>query len=180
MRGEKWMEGARFNIVAKTAPTEADDVLQVMLQNLLAQRFHLKVHKEPQPVTVYALTAVKPKLKDADPSTRATCKSAAAAGMRTFTCQNTTMAQLAKKLRDVAGGYVGHPVVDLTGLTGSYDFTLSWTPFAQMARRSADDASVAITLFEAVDRQLGLKLATQKYPMPVVVVDHVDRSPTEN
>jgi uncharacterized protein (TIGR03435 family) len=151
-----------------------------MLQNLLAERFHLKVHQEPQPVTVYALTAVKPKLQDANPGSRSTCKAAAASGMRTYTCQNTTMAQLAEKLRGVSTGYIDHLVVDLTSLTGSYDFTLSWTPLAQMSRRAADDASVALTLFEAVDRQLGLKLSVQKHPMPVVVVDHVDRKPTEN
>jgi uncharacterized protein (TIGR03435 family) len=180
VRGEKWIETDRFDIKAKSPLTESDDTFRVMVQHLLADRFHLKVHKEPQPVDVYALTAPKPKLKAADPSARSTCKIGNVDGMRTIACQNTTMAQLAEKLREAAGVYIGHPVVDLTGLTGAWDFTASWTPFARFARRSPDDTTVVISVFEALDRQLGLKLATQKQPMPVVIIDHIDRKPTEN
>ena len=180
VRGEKWLDTARFDIKAKSALTESDDIFRVMIQNLLTDRFHLKLHKEEQPVDVYVLTAPKPKLKAADPAARSTCKIGNVDGMRTIACQNTTMAQLAAKLREAAGAYIGHPVVDLTHLEGSYDFTASWTPFARFSRRSNDDTTVAISLFEALDRQLGLKLATQKHPMPVVVVDHCDRTPTEN
>jgi uncharacterized protein (TIGR03435 family) len=192
--GEKWLDSDRYDMVAKTAPTASADTLRVMLQSLLAERFRLKVHKEPQPVTVYALTIGKPKLKDADPATRSTCKSGAADGARTYTCVNTSMAQLAQKLPDVAAGYLDHPVVDLTGLKGSYDFTLSWTPRGRLlgggrggatppagdATPAAADRPVGYTIFEAVDHQLGLKLATQKHPMPVVVIDHIERKPAEN
>lgn len=181
VRGEKRIETERFNVVAKTAPTESEDTLRVMVQSLLADRFRLKVHREEQPVTVYALTVAKPRLKDADPSTRATCKSGAADGRRTLTCQNTTMAQLAEKLRDISTGYLDHPVVDLTGLAGAYDFTLAFTPRNQMLRRSGEDnAPVGFTLFEAIERQLGLKLTAQKHPMSVVVIDHIERKPAEN
>jgi uncharacterized protein (TIGR03435 family) len=180
VRGEKWIETERFDIKAKSALTESDDTFRVMVQNLLADRFHLKVHKEPQPVDVYALTAGKPKLKAADPSARSTCKIGNVDGMRSIDCQNTTMAQLAERLREAAGVYIGHPVVDQTGLTGAWDFAASWTPFARFARRSPDDTTVVITVFEALDRQLGLKLAIQKHPMQVVVIDHIDRKPTEN
>src|SRR4029077_5273271 len=78
VRGEKWLETERFDIAAKTAPTESEDTLRVMLQAMLADRFKLKVHKEPQPVTVYALPVVKSKLKDAAPATRSTCRQSAA------------------------------------------------------------------------------------------------------
>ncbi len=181
VRGEKWIETERFDIHAKSALTESDDTFRVMVQNLLADRFHLKVHKEEQPVDVYALTASsKPKLKPADPASRSTCKIANIDGMRNIACQNTPMALFAGKLRGAAGPYIGHPVVDLTNLTGAYDFTVSWTPFARFARKSSDDNTVVLTVFEALDRQLGLKLSTQKHPMPVVVIDHIDRQPTEN
>jgi len=180
VRGEKWIETERFDIHAKSALTESDDTFRIMVQNLLADRFHLKVHKESQPVDVYALTAPKPKLKPADPAARSTCKIGNVEGMRTIACQNTTMAQFAEKLRPAAGVYINHAVIDLTGLTGAYDFTASWTPFARFARRASDDTTVVLTVFEALDRQLGLKLATQKHPMPVIVIDHIDRTPTEN
>lgn len=180
VRGEKWLESDRFDIKAKSALTESDDTFRVMVQNLLAERFHLEVHKETQPVDVYALTAPKPKLKPADPAARSTCKSGMSEGMRYLACTNTAMPQLAARLRDVSQGYIDRPVVDLTGLTTAYDFTLSWTPFAHMTRHGSDDNAVLLTLSEAIDRQLGLKLATRKHPMPIVIVDHCDRTPTEN
>jgi uncharacterized protein (TIGR03435 family) len=194
--GEKWLDTDHFDILAKTAPTESEDTLRTMLQALLAERFKLKVHREQQPVTVYALTAGKPKLQAADPSQRSTCRNAAAHGSRIFSCQNITMAQFAEKLRGAAGGYLEHPVVDLTNLKGAYDFTLSYLPRARVmgsrpagsggdsamsgAVPTASDRPVGLTIFEAVDRQMGLKLATRKHPMPVIVVDHVERNPTEN
>jgi uncharacterized protein (TIGR03435 family) len=180
IRGEKWIETERFDIRAKSPLTNSDDTFRLMLQNLLSDRFHLKVHKEPQPVDVYALTVARSKLKAADPATRATCKVGVDAGMRLYTCQNISMAYLAAHLRDVANGYINKPIVDLTGLTGAYDFTLSWTPSGRMARRSADDNAVLLTVFDALDRQLGLKLSVQKHPMPVVIVDRIDRRPSDN
>ena len=180
VRGDKWVESARFDIHAKSALTESDDTFRVMIENLLKERFHLKVHREPQPVDVYALTAPKPKLKQADPNSRSTCKIGNADAMRQIACQNTTMAQFADHLREAGQNYIGHPVVDLTGLTGAYDLTASWTPFRRFAARKSDDNTVMVTVFEALDRQLGLKLATQKHPMQVVVIDHIDHQPTEN
>jgi uncharacterized protein (TIGR03435 family) len=196
--GPKWLDSEKFDIVAKTAPTASPDTLRVMLQSLLAQRFGLKVHKDRQPVTVYALTAVKPKLKDADPGERSTCTMSLADGGRAYTCQNATMAQFAEKLRGAAQGYIDHPVVDLTGLTGSYDFSARWAPRGRTLGRvgaapagsgdsvaagpasSSPDPTAELTVFEAIERQLGLKLAVRKHPMPVVVIDHVERKPTEN
>jgi uncharacterized protein (TIGR03435 family) len=180
VRGEKWIETDRFDIHAKSILTESDDTFRIMVQNLLADRFRLKVHKEQQPVDVYALTAPKPKLKAADPAARSTCKIGNVEGMRTIACQNTTMAQLADKLRAAGQVYITHQVIDLTGLAGAYDFTASWTPYARFARKSADDNAVVITVFEALDRQLGLKLAAQKHPMQVIVIDHIEHKPTEN
>ena len=178
VRGEKWIESARFDVRAQSAPTNSDDTLRVMVQSLLAERFHLKVHKEQQPVEVYALIAGKPKLKAADPSTRATCKSAPTSTTRTYICQNATMGRLVDRLNDDSGGYLQHKVVDLTGQTGTYDFTLTWTlPFSLPG---PDSGQVGFTLFEAIDRQLGLKLSPRKHPMPVLIVDHIDRQPTEN
>src|SRR5262249_54362462 len=114
----------------KTAPTASEDTLRVMVRSLLADRFRLKVHKEPQAVTVYGLTAGKrtAKLQDADTSARSGCKLSVADGARVYTCQNVTMAQFAEKIRTVAAGYLEHPVVDLTELKGTYDFAVSWSP----------------------------------------------------
>jgi uncharacterized protein (TIGR03435 family) len=178
--GEKWVETERFDLTAKTAPTESDDTVRTLLLALLRERFHLKAHKEVQPVCVYALTAPKPKLKTADPSARPACRQSFPDGVRTLTCTNTTMAQFAEKLHDAATGYFDHPVADLTGLTGAYDFSVGWVGREGLQPKDGEDRPAGLTVFEAVDKQLGLKLAAQKHPMPVVVIDSVDRRPTEN
>ena len=192
--GERWLETDKYDIVAKTQPTESSDTLRVMVQTMLADRFKLKVHKEAQPVTVYGLTVNKSKLKEADPNSRSTCLRRAADGALTLTCTNTTMAQFSIKIREVAAGYLEHPVVDLTGLKGGYDFVVAWAPRNRVLGTRpgesaitdnspvpvASDRPVALTLYEAVSRQLGLKLATQKHPMQVVVIERMERTPTAN
>jgi uncharacterized protein (TIGR03435 family) len=122
---------------------------------------------------------------------------------RLVTCQNMTMAQFAAKLKDIAPGYIHSPVLDATGLEGGYDFTLSFSavgltranpgaggrapgegaPPPQGAldpAAAASDPNGAVTLFEAVEKQLGLKLESQKRPVPVLVIDHAEQKPTEN
>lgn len=193
--GEKWLDSERFDIVAKSAPTASNDTLRVMVRALLVERFGLKVHEDRQPVTVYALTAVKPKLRSADPAERSTCNMSLVDAERVYTCQNVTMAQFAERLRDAAAGYMEHPVVDLTGLKGAWDFTVTWAPRNRVYGRGgppanensangpapvSSDPSGELTVFEAVDRQLGLRLAVQKHTMPVIVIDHVERKPAEN
>lgn len=193
----KWWDTDHFDLVAKTETRVPIVTLQPILQKLLVERFKLAVHQEEQPVSVYALTAGKRglKLKEADGALRSSCKDSLGDGRKIYTCQNTTMEQLAGKLRSAAPLYIDHAVVDLTGLKGSYDFTLSWATkgrFTAAGRGGGDtgqpsggvaaasDPNGDITVFEAVDKYLGLKLAAQKYPMSVVVIDHVERTPTEN
>jgi uncharacterized protein (TIGR03435 family) len=186
--GEKYVETDRFDILAKTEPTLSIEALQKMLRGLLEERFHLKAHVELQPVTVHALTAPKSKLKDADPTGRPGCKITIPDGVRTLVCTNATMAMFVERIQRAASGYLDNPVVDLTGLKGNYDFSVGWAPKQNLAAKPspaggtevAPDRPVGLTVFEAIDKQLGLKLATQKHPMPVVIIDHVDRKPTEN
>ena len=191
LSGPKWMADERFDIVAKATYGDQtdDDTLELMLRALLVDRFKLKTHFEDQPVTIYALLAPKPKMKTADPANRSSCKNAGAAGgansalFRNFACQNATMTLLTDRLNVIAPGYIDHPVIDLTGLTGAYDFSFSFSGVAAFQARGAgdnNDPNGAVSLFEALDRQLGLKLETQKHPMPVLVIDHMEQKPTDN
>jgi uncharacterized protein (TIGR03435 family) len=161
----------------------------MMLRALLAERFKLATHNEDQPVPVYELVAGKrPRLKEADPSSRSGCKltlgetgtGAATIPLRIYTCQNTTMAQFAEAIRPMAAAYIDHPVADLTGLSGSWDFVVSWKGKGMLrAARSrggengeSADPTGSLTVFEAVDRQLGLKPeGGRKHPLLVIVVD---------
>ena len=169
-----------------------------MLRGLLVDQFELKTHAENREVTVYALTMAggKPKMAQADDSERSGCKPDPNAP-KPFTniqtmiaCKNTTMADLAQNLAQQANAYIDHPIVDATGLQGGWDFLIGWTARAALetprAPSSDQPGAVAepsapsgISVFEAVERELGLKLVKQKRSIPVIVVDHVDEKPLE-
>jgi uncharacterized protein (TIGR03435 family) len=104
-------------------------------------------------------------------------------------CQNVSMAQFAEMLPNIAPGYLRTNVVDATGLEGGYDFVFSFSPMGaiQMVRAAANGESAeasepsgAISLFDALNKQLGLKLETVKRPVPVLVIDKIERKPLEN
>jgi uncharacterized protein (TIGR03435 family) len=105
---------------------------------------------------------------------------------RLLTCQNMSMEQFGSNLKMLASGYIQSTVLDKTGLPGGYDFTLSFSTAGQLqesvrAASSAEGApSGAVSLFEAVEKQLGLKLKPEKRPVPVLVIDHLEPKPTEN
>jgi uncharacterized protein (TIGR03435 family) len=190
---------------ANGAPAPLDD-LGPMLQALLKDRFKMKAHFEDQPVTAYTLVAEKHKLKKADPSSRTNCKMGNAPNMansgpirlpgRLVTCQNITMAQFADQIQIIGGSYVRYPVVDATGIEGGWDFTLTFSPIppsqlaglrganpfvpAAGAGVEASDPVGGLSLFDAVEKQLGLKLETQKRSYPVFVIDHIEEKPTDN
>ena len=119
------------------------DSIRLMLQKLLIDRFKMTVHTEDRPVSGYVLTAVKPKLQKADPESRTGCveprpgqgdakdpRVANPVLSRYLVCHNMTMAQFADQLLLFGNGYVQTPVLDSTGLTDAYDFSLSFSaPF---------------------------------------------------
>jgi len=122
-----------------------------------------------------------PKLAASNGAARSECRLTMGGKGRVFGCQNTTMAELAQRLPDVAQAYFTYPLVDLTEMSGSYDFSLTWTPKNRLprgARKNTDEASTPdgdATVFEAVEQQLGLRIEERKHPMPVVVVDRAER-----
>src|ERR1700759_759363 len=107
-----------------------------------------------------------------------------------MTCQNMTSAEIAEELQHIASGYIYGPVKDKTGLDGAYDFTLSFSSADRTSSQpsptttaattdSASDPSGALTLYDAVSRQLGLKLVKEKRPMPVLVIDSIQEKPID-
>lgn len=170
-----------------------------MLRGLLVDSFELKFHTENREVTVYALTAPggKPKLAQAAESDRAGCRPDPSAPKPytniqvMISCKSTTMAELAQNLQQQAGAYIDHPVVDATGLQGEWNFLIGWTPRNQLqpaqptnpnqpsgTAAEASDPS-GISVFDAVQKELGLKLVKEKRSIPVIVVDHVLEKPVE-
>jgi uncharacterized protein (TIGR03435 family) len=175
------------------------DALRPMIQSLIKDRFQMVAHVEQRPLNAYNLVAAKPKLKKADPASRTKwqegaqpeskgSKNANTALGRLVTCQNVTMAQFAQMLPGIAPGYLHTDVVDATGLEGGWDFTFSFSPIGalQMVQAAtgenneAPEPNGAISLFDAMTKQLGLKLELQKRPAPVLVVEKIERKPLEN
>lgn len=181
---------------------------EAMLRALLVDRFKIESHYEDRPMDTYVLLAQKPKLKRADPSNRPGCKTARAPDLRPSelapipmeaVCKNITMAQFAQQLQSIAPVYFHYPVSDATDIAGSWDLSLVFSPIPpdQLGGgggglRGADPAPVtvtagvasdpigAISLLDAVKKQLGLRLEVRKRPQPVFVIDHIERNPTEN
>jgi len=182
--GPSWLDTDRFDIIAKAPANTPPETVKVMLQTLLADRFKLKVHKDtkPMPVFVLSMGKGKPKLKESDGDGPGGCKGVpqnpqpGTIPYNVVACHNQTTEQIAEDLRNMAGGYLTDPVVDQTGLKGNWDFEIKWTGRGALAAAGAD----GISIFDAVDKQLGLKLEPQKTPLAVIVVDSVNQAPTAN
>jgi uncharacterized protein (TIGR03435 family) len=195
----KFADDVRYDITATAAVepgTNLDaETTSPLLMALLKQRFGLKYHTEERALPAYTLVSVKPRMKKADQASRASCKThfapaPAPPGTNEMTCRNTTMEQFAEQLCIYGPGLSIQPL-DATGLEGGWDFTLTWNRRAGMntapplagntaGGAAAPDPDGGLTIFEAIEKQLGLKLERQKRPVPVFVIDHLDEKPTDN
>ena len=179
--GQRWMESTTFDIDAKAsaafdtagmsssnpkAPPSSG--MLTMLQSLLADRFGLKVHWEEQQRPVFALVEAKggAKLRVAqDPGGDPWWEfSAGVVGAR-----NRSIPWLTEQLARITH----HSVLDQTGLRGTYDFVLSWDEdeIEETMPRGDGNGSSRSSLFTALQEQLGLRLAAQKGPVRVLVID---------
>jgi len=174
--GPSWLGETRFDMQAKAdigdqfknLPSDQGSALKrQMVQALLADRFHLKLHQETRTLPAYDLVLAKggSKLQPSQSNGKSF-----GVGRTHFDGQGLTVTIIAEELSQITGRIA----VDKTGLTGRYDLKLQWSP---------DDAAATEaefpTLFTAIQEQLGLKLEPAKEPVPVLVIDHIDL-PTPN
>jgi uncharacterized protein (TIGR03435 family) len=181
LSGPAWLDLDRFDVSAHAPRTTSPDDIKLMLQALLAERFHLVLHKDTHPLPSYVLRVDKGGLamKQADDGEASSMEEhhtptnlpPGVPAYYSVSCHNRTMTQIREMLQDFASSYLPKPVVDATGLKGGYDFELHWT---------WQPRPDGLTIFEAVDKQLGLKLGLEQYPTPVVIVDSIDEKPTPN
>jgi uncharacterized protein (TIGR03435 family) len=183
-----WAETEGYEIVAKLPPGgDASDVqIRTMLKNLMQSRFGLSFHTEKRELSVYTISIGKngpAGIKMVKNTTNGQRVGAQGLGRTTFS--GITMTDFAAQLQLRV---LDRPVIDRTGLTDRYDFTLNWRPDEfQFPRASAVQRAAAITngadalpdLFTAVQVQLGLKLDATKAPADVLVIDKVSK-PSEN
>jgi uncharacterized protein (TIGR03435 family) len=203
--GPDWIDTDRWDIEAKAAegavPLRAGplditspDTLALMVQSLLEDRFKFTSHQETRELPLYNLTVSKggAKIKLSEDQTPPAALAATSAGGRgnparggiRFGRSNVeAQAQSMDLLATALGAlYAGRPVVDKTGLKGLYDFQLRWTPNAALnpdANQTIPASPPGPSLFNALEEQLGLKLESGKGPLPVLVIDRVER-PSEN
>ena len=167
--GPGWTDSTTYTIDAKVDGDQklTYDQIKPLLQNLLAQRLGLKVHHISRPGAGFDLVVAKdgPKLQPAK-SRRRTFGQVLPDALQAWNVD-------AKTLGSFLALQIGKPVVDKTNLTGSYDVTLKYAP-------QSDPNSSLPSIFTAIQEQLGLKLEPAKVPVDYIVIDHVDRVPTEN
>jgi uncharacterized protein (TIGR03435 family) len=158
--------------------------MKILIQKLVADRFQLKFHREKKELAVYAITVGKTGSKitksQADPDSNPGLFFGRAPQGMNFNVRNATLAEVASVLQ---GSVLDKPVVDQTGLSGKYDFTLKFTPDASQMTgfgpappaAAADPGDAPPDIFAAFEQQLGLKLESTKAPADVLVIDKVEK-----
>lgn len=196
--GPSWSDSAKFDIQGKAEEAAGSDSMLLMLQALLEERFHLKVHREVREGPVYELTIAKGghRLKPAscipfDPNHLPRQAAPGEAQInycgrilrggddshRTVDGKGVDIVPTIGLLIPSLTGFLsalGRTVINKTGLTGAFDFHLEWTPERGSSTLQADDSG-APSIFTAVQEQLGLKLAAGKGPVEFVVIDHAEK-----
>lgn len=238
IQGPQWLDTERFDVSATMPPETTKEQFRAMLQNLLAERFKLTIHRETKQLPMYSLVVAKsgPKMKESNPASPPDDNANSASppplaapkigpdgfpalppsatgrvglflmmmpGRGRLVGQQQAMLDLADRLT----GLLSRPVGDATGLTAKYDFTLTFSPEGMnapmgtptgpgtmvpvappMPSGAIDGAAPARLpegdnlpdVFRAVKEQLGLELEPKKGPVELIVIDHVEKMPTEN
>jgi len=228
--GPAWLSSERYEIQAKLPAGATKEQFHLMLQSLLADRFHLTLHHESKEFQGYELVVGKggSKLKETSAADTAAAPDAPPSSLRSgppnldgngfikldrpgmvmmmrmnekgaMAAHMTARAQPVSRVVDSLSNELKRPVIDKTGLTGKYDFTLGYAPenmpaimkaggppppppsgpdAAPGAAASPDDLEPTLTT--AVQQQLGLRLDAKKIQVDILVIDRADKTPTEN
>lgn len=173
--GPEWLQSQHYDIVAKADGPATEDQMKLMLQALLADRFKLSFHRERKELRSYVMTVAKSghKLHESASDAKPSRQNSAIA----TTAKATTM----KEFGDFMSGPLQTPVVDMTGLTGRYDFVLDFTPYLPEGEHvmKPDYVNTNGIIIAALQRELGLKLESRKESVDVLVIEHVEK-PSEN
>ena len=198
-----------YQIAAKVPAGSTKEDVNLMWQHFLEERFKLKVHRENKEIPVYELIVGKSGFKEkewvdrkrgdpadvpAEPGTppkrdkdgypvipAGRTMGFFTGGTAHFVAPGGTMKQLAGMLegRLSMGGGTPRPVIDATGLTGKYDIKLTWSPQADNPQ-AGGAAPEGESMLEALESQLGLKIRQGKASVEMLVVDRIEKVPTDN
>lgn len=176
-----WMEDARYDIAAKSEGRVPTAQLRIMMQTLLAQRFKLAVHRETKELAVFVLSIGKGGHKLHVSEGEGEAKLAPGkGGEMSLSAQHVPVSRLI----DLLSGALRAPVVDMTGLTGRYDFAIdlmSYIPMDADGKPAAGvENDIAAIVSNALQEQLGLKLEFKKLAVDTIVVGKAEKTPTAN
>ncbi len=197
MAGPDWLDTERYDVIANVPPGATKEQFPRMLQDLLVERFKISLHHETKDLPLYELVVAKngPKLKawkepaNAPPVPQQPPSGPPPIGDNGFpavqpghfaTTNVDGRVRIAasklpiSRLTEMLANQLGRPVVDNTRLAGPYDYRLEFSP-----EGLAGDPD-ALSLFTAVQEQLGLRLQPSKGPVDVLIIDSVEKTPTEN
>ncbi len=182
--GPQWLAQERFDIMAKTdASVTGEDEMLPLLQPLLAERFHLAMHRGTKQLPAYVLMVGTkgPKFEAADAGgTGLPFKKANKSGGGRIHSAHLTMPQFA----EILSRRLGYPVLDMTGLAGAYRVTLEWAAENKVTKPGKTGEAKPDTdrpsIFTALHDQMGLRLQARRAPVEIFVIDHIEKTPTAN
>jgi uncharacterized protein (TIGR03435 family) len=210
LSGPSWLYSERYDFVAKAPVGATRDQIPMMLRQMLTDRFKLVAHQENREISTFELVIAKggPKLSvsERDPPALSEPSANAAQDLRgsprvdpegfpvpppghreTMTLMTGGRPHMIafrwsmSHIIEFLSSQIERPVADATGLKGEYDFKLTWSnnngPGGVSINPSEKDGP---TLFDAVQSQLGLKLLQKKGNVDVLVIDHIEKTPTPN
>jgi uncharacterized protein (TIGR03435 family) len=178
IEGPDWMNETRFDIVAKAGSPATEPELRAMVRKLLAERFKLESHRQVKEASALILTVGKGghKLKEVEQEGSPSFDT----GRLNLTGKGATMHQLIVFL----SAQLRQPIVDQTGLTGRYDYFMDINAYIteEMRNRGGNGPppEAPSIIAQALQAQLGLRVDAKKTPLEMLIVDRVEKTPTEN
>jgi uncharacterized protein (TIGR03435 family) len=174
--GPGWINDARFEVLGKSSTPAKEPELRQMLQALLAERFKLTLHRQNKELQALVLTVGKnghklePTEIEGSPSFQT--------GKMNLTGKGATVGQLVQFLSHE----IHIPVIDQTGLSGRFNYFLDINAYVteEMRKGSGPPPEAASIVAQAIQSQLGLKLESKKAPVEMLVIDHIEKTPSEN
>lgn len=187
-----WLASEKFDITAIVRKGATQQQVNVMLQNLLVERFKLALHHATKPGPVYELRVAPGglKMKQAPPEERTAVQASKVNGVQRRTCRACSIQNLIEAVQGFSVDRLAPDRIldktglDQTGLSGKYDFTLEYSVSAAggALKLSAlqSQAHMGQDVFSAFEKQLGLKLDKGRAAVDFLIVDRIEKVPTEN
>jgi uncharacterized protein (TIGR03435 family) len=180
--GPAWLNSDRFDLEGKAEGNPTREQFMLMLRSLMADRFKLALRQEKKEMPVYEMTVVKGGVKFKEAKCMGQPGPSNPCGGFSVSLGGSIVGRAAgvPELAGILSNLVSRTVVDKTGLTGSYDIGLKWTPDESTIRGPGDpDApppdSNSPSIFTALQEQLGLELKSAKGPVEMLVIDHAEK-----